>query len=124
MKVNQLGTLAMIVVLGSFTAACGGSPTSPTAANPSAGGGDQAASVKLSTFQQDVAVGQICAAQTVTFDENGNPIPDASTTDTPAMTCESAPATEQPQADGQQAGAAAGDSTSMSSARFVRRLHR
>jgi hypothetical protein len=122
MKVNQLETLAILGVLVSFTAACGGSPTSPTAANPSGGGGD-AASVKLSALQ-GVAAGQVCAAQTVTFDDSGNPIPDAPPADTPATTCDAAPAPDQPQADQPQANAAVSDSTSMDSARFVGRLHR
>jgi hypothetical protein len=126
MKVNQLGTLATLAIIGvvaSFTAACSGSPLKPTPANQLAGDGSSATSVTLTTFQQEVAVAQICTAQTVTFDDNGNEVPDVST-DSPAMTCEPAPAADQPAAEQPQEDGVVADAPSMDTARFARSLHR
>ena len=122
MKVNQFGTLAIIGVVASFTAACSGSPLRPTVANPATGNGSSATSVNLTAFQQEVAVDQICTPQTVTFDEFGNEIPDVASGE--AMTCEPAPAADQPAAEEPHEDGVITDAPSMDTARFARRLHR
>ena len=113
MKINQLGTLAIIGVVVSFTAACSGSPTTPTAANPSLGDGASAASVNLLNFQSVGAVDETCTSQPPTFDEDGNQ------TDTPPVTCDASAAADQPQDD-----VVINDPPPMDSARFARHLHR
>jgi hypothetical protein len=121
MKVNQLGTLAILGVVASFTVACGGGPTKPSAAIPSFGGETSATSVTLTNFQQEVAVDQMCTAKAVTYDDYGNEIPDASTTEAPAaplVVCDPPAAPDQPQDD-----VVITDLSSMDSARFSR-LHR
>jgi hypothetical protein len=124
MKVNQLGTLALIGVVASFTAACSGSPLKPTLANPAAADASAATSVKLTAFQQEVAVDGICTARTVTFDENGNEIPDVSSGEAPAIACDPAPAADEPAADQPTEDAIISNSPSMDTARFARRLRR
>jgi hypothetical protein len=99
MKVNQLGTLAILGVVASFTMACGGGPTKPSVAIPSFGGETSATSVTLTNFQ-GVAVDQMCTAKAVTYDEYGNEIPDAPTTEAPAtppVVCDPPAAPDQPQ---------------------------
>ena len=120
MKINQLGTLAIIGVVASFTAACGGSPIRPTAVNPPLSDLASTTALKLTTLQQ-VAVDQMCTAKSVIYDEYGNEIPeaapDASTTDapaTPSVVCEAPAAPEQP-----QDAAVVSDPSSMESARFA-----
>lgn len=123
MKVNQLGTLAILGVVASFTAACGGGPTKPSAAIPSLGGEASAASVRLTNFQQGAAVNQMCTAKSVTYDDYGNeiteaPATEASTADAPAappVVCDAPAAPDPPQDD-----AVISDLSSMDSARFAR----
>jgi hypothetical protein len=112
MKVNQLGTLAIIGVVVSFTVACNGSPTKPTAISPTFDDGAPVASVNLSTVMPVGAVGQICTDQSPTYDENGYQI------DAPSVTCVPV-AAEQPQEN-----VVVSDAPSMESARFVHRLRR
>ena len=98
MKINQLGTFAIAivgVVVVSFTAACGGSPTTPSAAIPSIGNGALAESVNLSGVKS--VTDQICT-QTPAYgetDQSG----EAPNADTPPVTCDSPAAADQPQAD-------------------------
>ena len=120
MKVNQLGTLAILGVVASFTVACGGGPTKPSAAIPSFGGDNSATSVKLTNFQE-VAVDQMCTAKSVTYDDYGNEIPDAPAPDgatgdaaTPPVVCDPPAAPDQPQDE-----VAITDLSSMDSARFA-----
>jgi hypothetical protein len=120
MKVNQLGTLAILGVVASFTVACGGGPTKPSAAIPPFGGDTSATSVKLTNFQE-VAVDQMCTAKAVSYDDYGNEIPEASTTEAPAtppVVCDPPAAPDQPEDD-----VVITDLSSMDSARFAR-LHR
>ena len=123
MKINKFGTLAIIGVVASFTAACGGSPTKPTALNPLAGGGGSASSFIVSDPKLVGSIDQICVAQSVaaaSVDENGEPAAAGTTTEAPAadaapvMRCD-VPASE-PQAD-----VVISDSSSMESARFANR---
>jgi hypothetical protein len=119
MKFNQLGTLAVIGVVISFTAACNGSPTKPTTTNPSLGDGASAASGNLSGLRSVGAVDQICTGQPQSLDENGEPTGGAPNADAPAVTCDSSPAADKPQDEVVVSGA-----PSMDSARFVHRLRR
>ena len=118
MKINQFGTLAIIGV-AALAAACGGSPTKPTALNPLAGSGGSASSFTVSDPKLVGAVDQICTTSQSLVDENGNETGEAPAADTaPVMTCD-VPASEPP-ADS----AVISDSSSMESARFVNRFHR
>ena len=119
MKVNQLGTLAIIGVVVSFTAACSGSPTKPTAINPSLGDGASAASVNLSNVMPIGAVDQTCTTQSQTFDEYSYQNDGVQNAGTSFVTCDSPAAAEQPQED-----VVVSDAPSMDSARFAHRLHR
>ena len=66
----------------------------------------------------------MCAAQAVTYDDYGNEIPDVVATDPPVVTCDPAPAADQPATDQAQEDVVVSDPRSMDSARFARRLHR
>jgi hypothetical protein len=113
MKANQLGTLAIIVVVALLTAACNGSPTKPSTTNPSLGNGAPAALVNVSNPQPVAAGGQTCTSQPQ--DQTG----DGSNADTPAVTCDSPVVADQPATD-----VVVSDGSTMESARFVHRLHR
>jgi hypothetical protein len=124
MKVNRLGTLAIIGVVVSFTVACGGSPTKPTAVNPLLGEGASTASVNVSNLNAVGAVDQICTGQPQTLkpqtlDDGTDQTGGEPTADTPPVTCNPSGAADQP-----QGGVVGSDSAPMDSARFVHRLHR
>jgi hypothetical protein len=112
MKVNQLGALAIVGVVVSFTAACDGSPTKPTAAFPVAGDAAPAASVNVSSAVPVGAIQQTCTTTPGSLGDDGMPSADT-------VTCDSSAAVEEPQAD-----VVIGDSSPMDAARFARRLHR
>jgi hypothetical protein len=118
MKVNRLGTLAIIGVVVSFTVACGGSPTKPTAVNPLLGEGASTASVNVSNLNEVGAVDQICQDQPQTIDDGTGQTVDP-TADTPPVTCDPSGAADQP-----QGGVVGSGSAPMDSARFVHRMHR
>ena len=113
MKVNQLGTLAILGVVVSFTVACNGSPTKPTAINPPAGDGASVASVNLSTVMPVGAVGQTCTSVPATFDDYGYQI------EAETVTCDSPAVVDQPQDE-----IVVSDAPPMESARFIHRLRR
>ena len=113
MKINQLGTLAIIGVVVSFTVACNGSPTKPTAFNPPLGDGASVPSVNLSNVIPVGATDQVCTSLPQAYDEYGY-----QTGDIWPMTCEPA-ATEAAQEE-----VVVSDESSTDSAVFARRLHR
>jgi hypothetical protein len=120
MKANQLGTLAILGVVVSFTAACNGSPTKPTTINPSTGDGASAASFNVSSVNPVAAVDQICAGQQQTLADGE--VADTglvANADAPPVTCDPSVAADQPQDEG-----VVSDAPSMDSARFAHRLHR
>ena len=71
MKINLLGTLGVIGVVASFTAACGGSPTKPIASNPLIGDGGSAPSVTFSNPRTVIGI-EVCANQPVSDDPYGD----------------------------------------------------
>src|SRR4051812_7528530 len=97
MKINQLGILAIAGVIVSFTAACGGSPTTPSAAIPAISNGALAESVNVSGVKSVGATDQVCT-QTQTYGETDQSW-EAPNADTPPVTCDSPAAADQPQAD-------------------------
>jgi hypothetical protein len=117
MKVNQLGALAIIGVVVSFTAACDGSPTKPTAAFPPPGDAASAASVSVSSVLPIGAIEPSCTDPTETT-ENRDPS-DGGPNSLRAVTCDSSAAVEEPQGD-----VVVSDPLPMETARFARRLHR
>jgi hypothetical protein len=77
MKINLLGTFGVIGVVASFTAACGGSPTKPTASNPFVGDGGSAPSVNISNPRTVIGL-EVCANQPPASDDpygDGQPAP-------------------------------------------------
>ena len=68
MKINLLGTFGIIGVVASFTAACGGSPTKPTASNPFVGDGGSAPSVNISNPRTVIGL-EVCANQPPASDD-------------------------------------------------------
>ncbi len=87
MKINQLGTLVIVGVALSVTAACGGSPIKPTAIGPSFGDGAAAASVTVSTLRLAGSTEQLCTSQP-SSDQSGDQS-DTQNVEAPAMTCDS-----------------------------------
>jgi len=109
MKMNPIGTLAVVGVVVSFTVACSGSPTKPAAAIPSFGQETPGASVRLTPFQE-VAVEQICAAQAAVYDDeadDGNEVA--------PMVCDPADPDDESKDE-----AVVSDTSAMDSARFAR----
>jgi hypothetical protein len=119
MKINQLGTLAIIGVVIFFTAACNGSPTKPTALTPSLGDGASAASVNLSNPKTVAATDQLCTTPPQTFVEGEDQHGELPPADAPPVTCDSSAAADQSQAD-----VVMSDAPPMDSARSVHRLRR
>ena len=86
MNTNQLGTLSIIGVVVSITAACGGSPTKPTAFSPAIGDNASAPSITLSSPRL-VADDQACTSPSPT-DAAGDQSGEANAEAAPVMTCE------------------------------------
>ena len=113
MKIKQLGTLGIIGVMVSITAACGGSPTKPTASNPAIGDNAPASPVGVSSPRL-VADEAACTSSAPADDQTGEANADAA----PAMTCD-APAA--PAAEDQQGEVVIGDSSVMDDLWYFRR---
>jgi len=113
MKIKKLGTLGIIGVVLSITAACGGSPTKPTASNPAIGGGAPASPVPVSSPRL-VADDHPCTSLAPVDDQTG----DANAEAAPAMTCD-APAA--PAADEEQGEVVIGDSSVMDDLFYFKR---
>jgi len=117
MKLNQLGTLIVIGVVGSLTAACNGSPTKPAAFVPASSDGTSAASVNVSAPLSVGAADQVCTTQPPA-DQGGDQSGDTPNGDAAIVTCEPLPSTES------SGDVAVIDAPAMDDAQFAYHLYR
>jgi hypothetical protein len=121
MKMNKLGTLAILAVVASFTAACNGSPTKSSALAPLLGDGGTAAPVNVTA---PIAAKGACVSQPEP-DPYAYQTDDASNVNAPSTACVPPATTEAADAEAEaQADVVLSEALPMDDARFAKHLDR